>query len=195
MNAAHTCLNLSSCRFSPLFYVTFCVRCIESITEQLTIMFRFYHCIADMTITSENVCMLLIWRRCSLWQRCQFRNGKIEWELEENENRFDTILTSFGAKDKNHNGNKFAHIHDGGIRHSVNRKRHRAIRVDECLEQREKRARKIERKRNIWWHKSHASTMMHAYTTRKGFAYPLFMVCNAGLYKSSESYEWWMEMK
>lgn len=26
--------------------------------------------------------------------------------------------------------------------------------------------------------------MAMAYTTRKGFAYPLFMVCNAGLYKA-----------
>lgn len=41
---------------------------------------------------------------------------------KRNENRFDTILTSFGAVDKNHSGTKIRSIHDEGIKHSVNRK-------------------------------------------------------------------------
>lgn len=32
---------------------------------------------------------------------------------KRNENRFDTILTSFDAVDKNHSGTEFAHMHDG----------------------------------------------------------------------------------
>lgn len=55
MNEAHTCQHLSSCRFSPLFHVTFCVRRIESFADKITIQFC-ERLIDDMKIHRKIVC-------------------------------------------------------------------------------------------------------------------------------------------